>query len=81
MPPELRLRCRLVRGRFDGHNRSVGHAWNLVWSPKPSGWHLIDVMHNPSLALEEDSEQAQTYTPGAVEQAPRRAGAPSTPSR
>ena len=53
----LQLRTRLVRGRFDGDNRSVGHAWNLVWSPSHKSWFLIDVMHDPRRAFEEESGQ------------------------
>ena len=69
----LQLRTRLVRGRFDGDNRSVGHAWNLVWSPLHKSWFLIDVMHDPRRAFEEDSDEAQKYNSIAIAGAEKRA--------
>ena len=78
IPEALRLRTRLVRGRFDGNNRSVGHAWNLVWSPKHKAWFVIDVMHDPNAAFEEDSDEALKYNSVAIEQSSRRSTAAET---
>jgi hypothetical protein len=75
LPEALRLRTRLVRGRFDGNNRSVGHAWNLVWSPKHASWFVIDVMHDPNAAFEENSDAAQKYNTVAIEQSTKRSAA------
>ena len=75
LPEAQRLRTRLVRGRFDGNNRSVGHAWNLVWSPKHTSWFVIDVMHDPNAAFEENSEEAQKYNSVAIEESTKRSAA------
>ena len=72
LPSTLRLRTRLVRGRFDGNNRSVGHAWNLVWSPQHTSWFVIDVMHDPNAAFEASTEEAQKYNSVAIEQSSKR---------
>lgn len=72
LPDSLHLRTRLVRGRFDGDNRSVGHAWNLVWSPERKSWSVIDVMHDPNVAFDEYSDKAQKYNNVAIEQCSKR---------
>jgi hypothetical protein len=40
---------------------ALSHAWNLVWCPARGSWLLIDVMHDPTVALAPGSTEALRY--------------------
>jgi len=56
---QLRIPCRLVRGDYLSENGTEGHAWNIVLI---DGKNLLcDIMHDPGVLYDDDSEKAVHY--------------------